>query len=312
MKSVADARNLVEQHRDPFYLTAFMIGAWLGEVALTAAAQYAENKKPKDRALQTGNSWCAFQQVFGHATDAELPHVMQSVYRFCEYDDVQAEQLRRAIVPLSFEHECFHDYVGRHAPDMQSQPQKAVQLLRRSMERWCDWIDAVFHFNTHFHYHVLPESFDPDPERRELAALGTLQRTFPELPPFSREWWEWHHREAAERFKNSHKWQTIGKLAAAPLRNAPAPVDEVVILLWPLVKKYNWTYRDLMAVVRQGLPGPHAYPLEREQDLAAYCSNVLGLRKHGTAAGVSSLDGRPKGCEVAWRLLARPKSPKSS
>jgi len=30
MKSMADAKTLVEKERDPFCLTAFMIGEWLG------------------------------------------------------------------------------------------------------------------------------------------------------------------------------------------------------------------------------------------------------------------------------------------
>jgi hypothetical protein len=122
------------------------------------------------------------------------------------------------------------------------------------------------------------------------------------LTAFSVTWWEWHHREAAERFKDSPKWETIGKLAVAPLRSPPADVDEVLIILWPLVKRHNWTYLDLMAVGRQVLPQPHHYPLEREQDLAAYCSNVLGLRKHGARAGKSSPGGKPKGYEVALRI----------
>lgn len=305
MKSMEDAEALVEKERDPFYLDAFLIEAWLGHVAIQAAGEYAEKKNAKDRTMQTGQSWRAFLDLFGHAKDNEFHHVMQSVYRFCEYQDVQAEMLVRAIVPLSFEHERFSDYVGSKTVELAKRPKEAAALMKRSMERWCDWLDAVFHFNTHFHYHVLPESFDPDPEKRELAALGVLHRAFPSLTPFSREWWEWHHREAAERFKDSPKWQTIGKLAVSPLRDAPAAVDEVVIILWPLVKRLNWTYRDLMAVARHGFPTPHRYPLEREQDLAAYCSNVLGLRKQNTSQGKSSPDGKPEGYEVAMRLLNR-------
>jgi len=131
------------------------------------------------------------------------------------------------------------------------------------------------------------------------------------LNDFSKAWWEWHHSEAAERFKDSPKWPTLGKIMAAPLRedNRPAGVDEIVICLWPLVKRHNWTYRDLMTVVRKVLPTPHRYPLEREQDLAAYCPNVLGLRKPPGQPGKSSRDGCPPGSEVALKLCRPPADP---
>ena len=311
MKSIEDADALCEKEQDNFYIDAFLIEVWLGHIALEAAAEYANKKNAKDRTLQTGQAWRGFLQLFGHAKDDEFHYVMQSVCRFCEYDDIQAEILCRAIAPLSFERACFKDLIAAEKVDRDTPMAKRVALMKQSMKRWCDWVDAIFHFNTHFHHHVLPESFDPDPEKRELAALGIMQRNFAKLKPFAHMWWEWHHREAAERFKDSPKWQTIGKLAVAPLRNAPADVDEILIMLWPLVKRHNWTYRDLMAVGRQILAPPYHYPLEREQDLAAYCSNVLGLRKEDGPPGKSSHDGRPPGHEVALRLCRR-KPPASS
>jgi len=302
MKSVAEAEALCDKEQDPFYLDAFMIEAWLGHTIVEVAAEYEQKKNAKDRTLQTGQSWRGFLGVFGHARDEEFHHVLQSLLRFAEYDDVQAGMLCRAFVPLSYEHERFSDFIGPRTLDVAKQPAKAVPLMRRSIERWCDWLDSLFHFQTHFRHHVLPESFDPDPEKSELASLGILQRSFPKLSDFSKKWWEWHHGEAAERIHDLSKWQMIGKLATAPLRDPPASIDEVVIKFWPLVKRYNWTYRDLMAVSRQVLPAPQRYPIEREQDLAAYCSNVLGLRKSAKPSGKSTRDGKPPGYEVALRL----------
>jgi hypothetical protein len=305
MKSIEDAMALCDKEQDPFYLDAFLIEAWLGHVVLEATAEYAEKKNAKDRALQTGQAWRGFLEVFGHARDEDFHLLMGSVYRFCEYDDVQSAILCRAIGPLMFEGECFSNLIRSQNHGGEVPQAKAVGLLRRSMERWCDWIDTVVHFDTHFQHRVLPESHDPDPEKRELAALGVMQRSFAKLSASDQAWWEWHHREAAGRFKDSPKWQTIGKLAVAPLRTAPADLDEIVILFWPLMKRHNWTYRDLMAVACQVLPLPHHYPLEREQDLAAYCSNVLGLRKQDGPPGKSNPDGRPPGYEVAFRLCRR-------
>src|SRR5439155_1192960 len=125
------------------------------------------------------------------------------------------------------------------------------------------------------------------------------------LSPHAKAYWQWHFLGIAERFKDSPKWLTLGKAMSAesdrlwPYRE----VDGLVITLWPLVKKHNWTYRDMLNVIRPTLKRPKAYPCEREQDFATYCTNVLGLRK--TRKGVSAKDGRPVGWVVARRLCAQ-------
>lgn len=305
MKSIEDALALSEKEQDNFYVSTFMIEAWLGEIVLEAAAEYAEKKNAKDRTMQTGQAWRGFLRVFGRANGKEFHHVLQDLYRFAEYDDVQARMLLRAIVPVSVEHECFGDFIGPKTLDIAKQPSKAIRLMRRTVERWCDWLDSLIHFDTHEMFHLSPASFDPDPQKRELAVLGSNQRAFAHLSDFSKSWWQWHHGEAAERFRASPKWAVVGKAMASDetkLWNNPE-VDTVVISLWPLVKRHNWTYRDLAAVGRRVLTPPHRYPLEREQDLAAYCANVLGLRKAAGTPGKSSPDGKPKAYEVALQLL---------
>jgi hypothetical protein len=83
-------------------------------------------------------------------------------------------------------------------------------------------------------------------------------------------------------------------------RYQPYPqLDELLIWLWPLLKKHNWTYRDLLNVVR-GITSRTTYPCNTEKKLATYCINVLGLRKQ--RAGKTSRNGKPDGFEVALRL----------
>lgn len=303
MKTIEDAEALCVRERDPFYLTAFMFEAWLGQVVWAAAAEYGEKKLAKDRTLQSGQAWRVFQEIFGHAKDSEFPHILGSLYRFAEYDDVQAHLLCRAIIPLSFEHECFSDYLGPKTMALLNRPAEALKLARRSVERWCEWVDALVHFETHAEWHLQPAKFDPDPEKRELAALGTNQRHFAGLSDFNKAWWQWHHGEAAERFSQSPKWSTLGQaMASGEERVWRQPeLDSVIISLWPLLKRNNWTYRDLQSVVRMILPAPHRYPLESDPELATYCQNVLGLRK-GRTKGRSHPEGKPAGWEVALKL----------
>lgn len=305
MKSMEDAVALCEKEQDNFYIDVFLIEIWLGQVVCVTHGEYAGKKKAKHRRMQTGQAWRGFMEIFGRAKDNEFHHVYQSLLRFAGYDDVQSEMLRRAIVPLSYEHLCFKDYVGPNNLDLAKRPAEAVAMLRRTVERWCEWLEALIHFQTHATWHLAPVQFDPDPEKGELAALGINQRFFGSMNEFSRRWWEWHHGEAAERFKNSPKWQMVGKAMAAQtdrIWNYPE-LDEVVIWLWPLLKRNNWTYRDLMNVTRAIVSRPDAYPCHREQDFAAYCTNVLGLRK--CASGKTAKNGRPLGYEVAMRLCER-------
>ena len=308
MKSIKDAEALVEKERDPFYLDAFMIEGWLGHSILEAAAEYAEKKNAKDREMQNGQAWRGFLAIFGHVQDNEFHHVLQSLLRFADHDDCQSRMLVRTIVPLSVEHECFGDYIGPKTMAAANRPAEAVALMKRSIERWCGWIDSLLHFETHASWYLMPEKFDQDPEKRELAALGVNQRLLGEMNEFSRAWWEWHHGEAAIRFKDSPKWRTVGKaMASESTRHWNHPdLDTAVISVWPLVKKHNWTYRDLMEFLTRMSLHPKSYPCEREQDLAAYCSNVLGLHKRGQ--GKSAANGRPAGDDVAVRLFEMARS----
>lgn len=303
MKSIADAQALCEKEQDPFYLDAFMIEAWLGSHVLEIAAEYAEKKKAQDRRLQTGQAWRLFLEVFGHVEDADFHHVLSHLYRFAEYDDVQAHTLCRAIIPVSFEHECFSDYIGPKTMAVVKQPVEAIKLARRSVERWCDWVDALVHYETHAGFHLQPDKFDPDPQKRELAVLGINQRNYASMSDFSKTWWQWHHGEAAERFKDSSKWATVGQaMSSENERNWSCPeLDLAIITCWPLLKKANWTYRDLLEVVKRILPAHRRYPLENEPELATYCQNVLGLRKAGSK-GHTAPDGKPPGWQVALKL----------
>jgi hypothetical protein len=305
MTSIEDAQALCAQEQDPFYLDAFMMEWWLGHLILAAAAEYAEKKHARERHMQSGEAWRSFMIPFKHAKDDEFHHVFNSLLRFAEYDDVQAAMLRNAMRPLSLEHECHGDYVGPKTMEGAKQPGLAVPLMRQTVEWWCEWLDALIHFQTHASWHLQPAKFDPDPQKRELAALGVNQRNFAKLGEFGQAWWHWHHGEAAERFKNSAKWATLGKaMASEATRHWNYPeVDAAVISLWPLVKRHRWTYRDLLNVMRAVIPKHQRYPCEREQDLATYCTNVLGLRKRAT--GKTSKPGRPKGYDVALRLFQR-------
>jgi hypothetical protein len=65
MKTMDDALAACQRENDNFYLTAFMIEAWLGDVTLKTVAQYAERKSAKNRKLQQGLAVESFEAAFG-------------------------------------------------------------------------------------------------------------------------------------------------------------------------------------------------------------------------------------------------------
>jgi hypothetical protein len=305
MKTMDDALEVCARKNDNFYLTAFMIEAWLGDVTLQTVAQYAERKSAKNRKLQQGLAAECFASAFGHVSAAEFHHVFSSLLRFAEYDDAQSRTLLDAYWVMSLEHP--HESWPRLTPPMDAQQiARAIAFMRGIVHRLCEWVEAIIHAQTHYFSHHAPVAFDPDPENRELAILGVQQRHFPGMSEFQKAWWEWHHGEAADRLTDPSKWSMVGKAMtddSITHQSYPA-LDDCIIRLWPLVRRHHWTYRDLMNVIRSVAPGPLRYPCEREQDLATYCNNVLGLRKR-SKQGRSDPNGTPPGYEVARAMCVR-------
>ncbi|HWI55732.1 MAG TPA: hypothetical protein VNZ22_00795, partial [Bacillota bacterium] len=260
-------------------------------------------------------------------TSQLLARLLPALFRFAKYEELLAHLLRAALVPLSIEHDCSGDYLGpknkailAQASPSPSPVSKATQgdshssltsqlstlnsLFERSLLRWCDWLDALVHYQTHAQWHWNPVCFDPDPDRRQLAILGALQRHLADLSAPAQAVWQQDFAAAAARFKGSPKWPMLGRAMSADSDRLwlYREVDTLVISLWPLVRQHNWTYRDLLNTIRPALGRPKGYPCERDQDFATYCNHVLGLRKPGK--GVTAKDGRPAGYEVARRLCA--------
>jgi hypothetical protein len=83
-------------------------------------------------------------------------------------------------------------------------------------------------------------------------------------------------------------------------------VDALVVGLWPLVVRYNWTYSDLLKVLDRLLPAPPAnedrtYPLDSETSLKVHCRSICGLTKGKKG---KSADQLPEGWPVAEKLFA--------
>src|ERR1051325_1140681 len=149
MHSLEEATTLSGQERDKFYLHAFALQEWIDQLVDQAAAEYSPRNQHRFHIMQTGQAQRAFLQTFGNTTVAEFADLLESLYRFTEYHFAPPQLLFRALLPLSIEHESSGDFMEPRAPDPSRRPREATALLRRSVERWCEWLDAVVHLRTH-------------------------------------------------------------------------------------------------------------------------------------------------------------------
>jgi hypothetical protein len=300
MESWDDACALCKNTKDKFYLSAFSIECWLGKLANSTVAQYAEERSANRRKLQVGESRRIFAEVFKHTNDRDFSSLFVYLARFANADGPYSYALRQGYWAISEEGEfpplrqLVRGYTVRTHPELQ----------RRFVHRLCDWLDAITHWRIHERYYLSPVSFDADPDKRELAVIGWQQRHFSKLDNVSKAYWQLHHGQTAQRFRNSSKWATVGKVMSseATRYHGYLALDQLVIWLWPVVKKHTWTYRDLLNVIWMIPSQRKSYPCRREEELATYCNNVLGLRKEST--GKTARNGRPEGSHVAMSLLA--------
>ena len=152
MLCLQEAAELAERERDPFFLHGFKLREWVDHLVAQADDEYGPANLRRFRVMQTGQAQRALLQSFGNTTAAEFADLLESLYRFTEYDCPAARLLFKALVPLAAEHQCYGDFVEPRAPDPSRRPREAVTLLRQSVERWWEWLDAVIHLRTHANY----------------------------------------------------------------------------------------------------------------------------------------------------------------
>jgi hypothetical protein len=283
LTSLDEAIAVCDAQRDDFFLDAFLIQGWIRHLGTQAAAEYAGKPKASQRALQMSQAQCAFLRVFGHSADRDLHLLLQSLYRYTEYRDPTAELLGCALTALALEHEVSGDLTGTRAVDQDARPLQAIALIRGSIERWCDWLDAVVHLGTHAEWSLSPESVRARSRQWDLEPASALRRASTAAP---------RPGPAARAVGGNWTFQEV---------------DEAIISLWPLVKRHGWTYGDLLGVLRDVLRRPEVHPCRCEQSLANYCTQVLGLRQ--TLPQKRSRSERPAGYELAIRLCPAVREP---
>jgi hypothetical protein len=307
MDSIHDAAKLNEKEHTTFYVSAWLFQAWISELILGCSAQFAEKTAPNERSFQAGQAWQGFQKIFDKPSDKEFAQIFQHLMKFAGYDDSLAEYLLEASAPLAIEHELTREFLGKHTPQgFRNDRKKLLSLFRSTTMRLCDWLDSLCHFRVLLEWHFMPDCFDPDPKKRELAHLGKNKLHFDLMNEHSQVHWLSHMSDLLDDLKDSPDNRAAYAKAAAGPEPEPRPwstdqLDLTIVKLWPLLKHHHWSAPTLLCVLRKLLDPKQLAACPDELALINHCENVLSLR-HASLASKNSCSSEPPGFIVARRI----------
>ena len=234
-----DSSSPLQAGRDRFQFNSLIAQICLIQLFKYTEGQYAVRNSTGHRLVQTGYAWRTFSRLFVPRNAIDSVRSFENLLRFANDEaHVLARSFFLAYAPLSFEHDASGEFIGPGVWTPDAGSRTAAVRVRRTLKRWCEWLEALAHFRVH-QSHV-------------------------------------HSAETSQ-------------------------IDKAVIFLWPLLKRHEWGYDELLRVLGPFLASGNSYPCGSEAQLVSYCRGVLGLRKikAPTVAGRSVLPGQT----VAERVL---------
>jgi hypothetical protein len=224
---------------DLFQLNSLVAQVLFVQLHAHTQAQYDSQNGTRRRSLQTGEGRRSFSKLFEPLSAIELVRLFENLLRFTNDEaHAPARAFFLAYAPLSFEHDVSGSYIGPGVWTPEAGSRTAALRVRHTLKRWCDWLEALVHFQVH----------------------------------------QWHH------------WNS-----------ANLELDKAIIFLWPLLKRHEWSYGDLLQILRSQGTSRDLIPCQSVHQLAAYCQSCLGLRCR-TLAKAFQMQSQP-GRAVAERVL---------
>jgi hypothetical protein len=223
---------------DLFETNSLLAQLWLVRLRKHTETRVGQPAGTRDRALQTGEAWRSFVELFYPLSPIESVRLFENLLRFANYSSFPpARTFFLAYAPLAFEHDVSGEYIGPGVWNPGAGSGRAALRVRRTLRRWCDWLEAFTHLQAH---------------------------------------------------------QAHGK------SNHP-DLDQVIILLWPLVKRHQWSYGDLLRTIGGRPDSGMTINLKFEEQFGVYCSRELGLPSANPAGAFEP--GTWPGQEVADRVM---------
>jgi len=294
------SREEVEAYSDKSGDAYYEVCYWLeGQFNLCVMAMrdaYVEAAAGK-RAMQSGLVQQRIDREDFHPETRQA--ILKCFLRYAQEETCHAYNVREALTALQLELGFQKFSFNPANPD----PHQTNFVLGRL----CDWLESRMHYSTHRGWYACPDSFSPNADISHLSNLGFIERHLANMPARDQERFHGLLERGAKEFAGNKVWQQVGKIMHDPqARTWTHPqVDAIVIGVWPLVVRYNWTYSDLLKVLDSLLPAPSAnedrqYPLDSEASLKVHCRSVCRLTKSKKGKTAKKM---PEGWTIAAKLF---------
>ena len=133
-----------------FYLNSLVAQVWFLQLREHIQARYAQGPGLQQNAVQTGYGWRSFCHVFGPLKPIELVRLFENLLRLANYEGyLPARTFFLAYAPLAFEHDTSGEYIGPGVWTPGAGAAQATRRVRRTLRRWCEWLEALAHFQVH-------------------------------------------------------------------------------------------------------------------------------------------------------------------
>lgn len=128
---------------------AFGIQRWLGSLSEEMLARCARGNF-RTRLMQNGLAWRSFRRLIRNTSELEVVQLLGSLLRYANSDESEAARLLfRGYVPLSLEHDAFGEFIGIETLAQLANSRRSIALVRRTLRRWCEWIESIAHCQSH-------------------------------------------------------------------------------------------------------------------------------------------------------------------
>lgn len=143
---------------DHFHLNCVVAQVWLVQLRRYVETRYLQSGKAARQFLQTGYAWHSFSALFDPSGALESVRLFENLLRFANYEHAApARTFFLAYAPVVFEHDLSGEFIGPGVSRPEADATDAAVRVRRTLQRWCDWLEALMHFQIH-ERHSLPLS----------------------------------------------------------------------------------------------------------------------------------------------------------
>ena len=136
----------------------FHLNSLLAQVLFVQLHEFVEKQYEtggsKPQYLQSGHAWASFSNLFEPLSAIERVRLFENLLRFANDESYPpARSFFLAYAPVSFEHDMSGEYIGPGVWKPEAGSRTAALRVRRTLHRWCDWLEALVHFQVHQLHH---------------------------------------------------------------------------------------------------------------------------------------------------------------